>query len=82
MNKDFESLSPETRALIRAQMTRRSLLVGAGAVVGAGTLAACGTGGSETEGAGVVDVSDDEKIVRWANWPLYLDFDEEKKRKR
>jgi spermidine/putrescine transport system substrate-binding protein len=75
MNKDFESLAPETRALISAQMTRRSLLVGAGAVVGAGTLAACGTGGTETESAGVVDVSDEEKIVRWANWTYYLDYD-------
>ncbi|MBM3743114.1 MAG: spermidine/putrescine ABC transporter substrate-binding protein [Actinobacteria bacterium] len=73
-----EELAPETQALIRAQMTRRSLLVGAGAVVGAGTLAACGTGGSEST-EGVVDVSDTEKIVRWANWPLYLDFDEDLK---
>jgi len=24
-------------------------------------------------------VSDTEKVVRWANWPLYLDFDEDKK---
>jgi spermidine/putrescine transport system substrate-binding protein len=73
-----EELAPETKALIRAQMTRRSLLVGAGAVVGAGTLAACGTGGS-TSAEGVVDVSDTEKIVRWANWPLYLDFNEDSK---
>jgi len=73
-----EEIAPETKALIRAQMTRRSLLVGAGAVVGAGTLAACGTGGS-TSTEGVVDVSDTEKIVRWANWPLYLDFDEDSK---
>ncbi|MGA0901641.1 MAG: ABC transporter substrate-binding protein [Candidatus Nanopelagicaceae bacterium] len=73
-----EDLAPETKALIRAQMTRRSLLVGAGAVVGAGTLAACGTGGS-TSTEGVVDVSDTEKIVRWANWPLYLDFNEDSK---
>ncbi|MBU6163684.1 MAG: spermidine/putrescine ABC transporter substrate-binding protein [Actinomycetales bacterium] len=73
-----EELAPETKALIRAQMTRRSLLVGAGAVVGAGTLAACGTGGS-TSAEGVVDVSDTEKIVRWANWPLYLDFNENSK---
>lgn len=71
-------LAPETKAIIRAQMSRRSLLVGAGAVVGAGTLAACGTGGS-TSTEGVVDVSDTEKIVRWANWPLYLDFDDETK---
>ena len=73
-----DELAPETKALIRAQMSRRSLLVGAGAVVGAGTLAACGTGGS-TSAEGVVDVSDTEKIVRWANWPLYLDFNEDTK---
>jgi spermidine/putrescine transport system substrate-binding protein len=79
MKKDRESLSPEARAIIRAQMTRRSLLVGAGAIAGATTLAACGTGSSETSSEGVVDVSDTEKIVRWANWPLYLDFDEDSK---
>lgn len=78
MNRDINSLAPETQALIRAQLSRRSLLVGAGAVVGAGTLAACGTGSSDSA-AGVVDVSDEEKIVRWANWPLYLDFDEDSK---
>ena len=79
MKRDINSLAPETQALIRAQLTRRSLLVGAGAVVGAGTLAACGTGGSDTSAEGVVDVSDEEKIVRWANWPLYLDFNEDTK---
>ena len=79
MKKDINSLAPETQALIRAQLTRRSLLVGAGAVVGAGTLAACGTGSSDTAAEGVVDVSDEEKIVRWANWPLYLDFNEDSK---
>jgi len=78
MKKEIQALSPETRAIIRAQMSRRSLLVGAGAIAGATTLAACGTGSSETS-TSVVDVSDTEKIVRWANWPLYLDFDEDKK---
>ena len=78
MKKDVQALSPETRAIIRAQMSRRSLLVGAGAIAGATTLAACGTGSTETS-TNVVDVSDTEKIVRWANWPLYLDFDEDKK---
>ena len=75
-----QELSAQTRAIIRAQMSRRSLLVGAGAVVGATTLAACGTsskGGSETKA--VTDVSDTEKIVRWANWPLYLDYDSKTK---
>jgi spermidine/putrescine transport system substrate-binding protein len=79
MKKNPQSLSPEARAIIRAQMTRRSLLVGAGAIAGATTLAACGTGSSETGAEGVVDVSDTEKIVRWANWPLYLDYNEDTK---
>ena len=78
MKRDIQSLSPEARAIIKAQLTRRSLLVGAGAIAGATTLAACGTG-SETSSEGVVDVSDSEKIVRWANWPLYLDFNEDTK---
>jgi spermidine/putrescine transport system substrate-binding protein len=79
MKRNPQSLSPEARAIIRAQMTRRSLLVGAGAIAGATTLAACGTGSSETGAEGVVDVSDTEKIVRWANWPLYLDYNEDTK---
>ena len=79
MKLDPQSLSPEARAVIRAQLTRRSLLVGAGAIAGATTLAACGTGSSETGAEGIVDVSDTEKIVRWANWPLYLDFNEDTK---
>jgi len=39
MKLDPQSLSPEARAVIRAQLTRRSLLVGAGAIAGATTLA-------------------------------------------
>lgn len=80
MKKEINSLSPETRALIRAQLSRRSLFVGAGAIAGASALAACGTGSSAPETNGVVDVSDTEKIVRWASWPLYLDFDEKSKK--
>ena len=79
MRKDIDKLSPEARSIIRAQVTRRSLLVGAGAIAGASTLAACGTGSTDSGAEGVVDVSDSEKIVRWANWPLYLDFKEDTK---
>ena len=78
MKKDKQSLSPEARAIIRAQMSRRTLFAGVGAVSAAGLLAACGTG-SSTGLEAVVDVSDSEKIVRWANWPLYLDFNEDTK---
>ena len=78
MKKDINSLSPEARAIIRAQVSRRSVLAGVGAVSAAGLLAACGTG-SSTGAKVAVDVSDTEKIVRWANWPLYLDFNEDTK---
>ena len=78
MKKDINSLSPEARAIIRAQVSRRSVLAGVGAVSAAGLLAACGTG-SSTGAEAVVDVSDTEKIVRWANWPLYLDYNEDTK---
>ena len=77
MRKDLDRLLPEARSIIRAQVTRRSLLVGAGAIAGASTLAACGTGSTDSGAEGVVDVSDSEKIVRWANWPLYLDYNED-----
>jgi len=78
MKKDINAISPEARAIIRAQVSRRSVLAGVGAVSAAGLLAACGTG-SSTDAAAIVDVSDTEKIVRWANWPLYLDFNEDTK---
>ena len=44
MKKDINSISPEARAIIRAQLSRRSLFAGVGAVSAAGILAACGTG--------------------------------------
>ena len=76
-----QELSAQTRAIIRAQMSRRSLLAGAGAVVGATTLAACGTSSKSGSGTkAITDVSDTEKIVRWANWPLYLDYDSKTKK--
>ena len=78
MKKDINSLSPEDLSIIRAQFSRRSVLAGVGAVSAAGLLAACGTG-SSTGAKVAVDVSDTEKIVRWASWPFYLDFDEDTK---
>ncbi|WP_460461630.1 ABC transporter substrate-binding protein [Arthrobacter pigmenti] len=73
---------PQLRQLVVAQMSRRRLLAGAGGLTLAGMLAACGTGGTPTSpGSGsagaVVDKSAKEKIVNWANWTLYLDYDSE-----
>jgi spermidine/putrescine transport system substrate-binding protein len=75
-------VDPEVLAIVRSQLTRRSLLRGAGGAGLLAALAACGTG--ETgPGAGpdvdVEDRSEEDKVVRWANWPAYLDYDDESK---
>jgi spermidine/putrescine transport system substrate-binding protein len=84
-------LSPEAAAIVRAQLstgrarslTRRSLLGGAGGVGIGAALAACGTGGSSGKAnAGpspAADRSKTDKVVNWANWTLYLDFDDKTK---
>lgn len=62
------SLSPEARSILGSRISRRSILVGAGGLGGAGLLAACGGGGEKQ--------AETAQVVRWGNWPLYLDFDE------
>jgi spermidine/putrescine transport system substrate-binding protein len=55
------------------------VLRGAGGVGVAAALAACGTGDTDTTSQPeptVKDKSATDKVVRWANWPAYLDFDE------
>ena len=63
-----KSISPEARAIINSQISRRAVLAGLGGVAGATALAACGGGGSSSGAAA--------DTVRWANWTLYLDLDE------
>lgn len=70
-----ENLSPEARAIINSQVTRRGLIAGTGAVGAAGLLAACGSGGSDNASGGV-----EANTLRWGNWPLYLDYDEATKK--
>jgi len=69
MSKE-SSLSPEARSIIGAMVSRRAVLAGAGGLGAAGLLAACG--GS--------DSADSANTVRWGNWPLYLDYDEDTKK--
>jgi spermidine/putrescine transport system substrate-binding protein len=75
---------PRFREIVRAQLSRRSVLRGAGGVGVAAALAACGTGDTtnttDKPAAAVKDKSATEKIVRWANWPAYLDYDEKTKK--
>jgi spermidine/putrescine transport system substrate-binding protein len=69
-----ENLSPEARAIINSQVTRRGLIAGTGAVGAAGLLAACGSGGSDNASGGA-----EANTIRWGNWPLYLDYDKKTK---
>jgi len=83
---DFHSDETMMRTL-KARLARRSVLRGAG-LVGAGAfggalLAGCGTEGAakkESEQA-AEDLSEDEKVVNFSNWPFYLDVDEKDKNK-
>jgi len=75
-------LSPQARAVVAAQLSRRNVLRGAGAIGAAAALAACGTGddstsASEDRPSAAADKSETDKKVRWANWTLYLDYDDE-----
>ena len=84
-----EAASPEAAAVLGAmssstRMSRRSMLSGAGALGLGAALAACGTSGS-TAGTGSsaagkptapADRSDSDRVVSWANWTAYLDYDD------
>lgn len=83
-------LDPRPDALVRTALSRRSVLLGA---AGLAALSACGTGSttpaapsgtSGTSGATgpspAADRSATEKVVNWANWTLYLDYDEDTKK--
>ena len=83
-------LSPEAAALVRAQVSRRAALAGAGALGIGALLAACGTSGTPTSSGAsssgdagpkpAADRSDADKRVDWANWTLYLDYDDKTKK--
>jgi len=74
------------QALVRSQLSRRTVLRGAGGVGVAAALAACGTGDTTEPGTKaepketVEDKSATDKVVRWANWPAYLDYKEKSKK--
>lgn len=71
------------RSRAAGSMSRRALLGGAGALGLGAALAACSTGGSSGSASdkptAAKDTSKTDKTVNWANWPLYLDFDDKKK---
>src|SRR5690348_11803987 len=79
--RDRRPLSPPAAAVVQAAtggLSRRRLL-GTGVAAGAGlALSACAPPEPPTGGPAAItlpkDVSDTEKIVKWANWTAYLDM--------
>ena len=85
-------MSPQAAAIVqmtRSQVSRRRLLQAAGITGVAAAAAACGAGaggggGGSASASGssapspstAQDLSDTEKTVNWANWPLYIDVDD------
>jgi spermidine/putrescine transport system substrate-binding protein len=67
-NSPKKPLSAEASAIINTKFSRRALVAGAGALGGAALLSSCSSGGDDAASSG---------SVRWGNWPLYLDYDEE-----
>ena len=65
-----------TRLLTRRQLLERAALGGA-ALTLPGFLAACGGGGDGGDGGG----GDLAEVLRFANWPLYIDIDEDTKKR-
>ncbi|MFZ8978019.1 MAG: polyamine ABC transporter substrate-binding protein [Candidatus Nanopelagicales bacterium] len=80
-------LSPQASAIVamsRSSLSRRRLLQVAGITGVAATAAACGAGGGSSDETSAApsptqatDLSDTEKFVNWANWPLYIDVNDE-----
>ena len=70
---------PMVRSLIaqakRAQLSRRAMLAGTGAGATALALAACSTGPQALTPA--EDTSASDPTLNWANWPFYIDEDDD-----
>ncbi|RAX50254.1 spermidine/putrescine ABC transporter substrate-binding protein [Arthrobacter sp. AQ5-05] len=78
----FSSRRRIARGIAEAQASRRGMLAGAGGLALAGLLAACGTSGPKSSAgpSAAVDLSGGQKLVNWANWTLYLDYDDKTKK--
>jgi spermidine/putrescine transport system substrate-binding protein len=70
-----DAVAPLIRPLTRRRLLRNSGLLAA-AAAGAPALAACGTE-PVTPASGGEDLSAEEKTLRFDNWPLYIDVDED-----
>ncbi|MGW2702602.1 ABC transporter substrate-binding protein [Streptomyces sp. NPDC001340] len=74
---------PQTTSLPRP-VSRRSLLRALGGTAALGALAGCGVPAAYVEPGdrAVTDVSATDKKLTWANWPLYIDTDDDNPNER
>jgi len=72
---------PMIRRLVQraraSQVSRRTLLASGGGAAAALALAACSPSGT-TKPTAAADTSDSDKTLNWANWPGYMDEDDDK----
>ena len=71
-NNSHEENSSTFKDIVSTKISRRGVFAGIGGLGAASLLASCGMGGSDSGSSGTA--------LRWGNWPLYLDFDEETKK--
>ena len=72
-NNSHEENQSTFKDIISTKISRRGVFAGIGGVGAAALLASCGSDGGSGSAAG-------GEALRWGNWPLYLDFDEETKK--
>lgn len=62
----------------RTMPSRRAFLRGMGMAAFSGAvLAACGTPGTRSQAGAGEDLSEEEKVLAFSNWPLYIDYSED-----
>jgi len=71
-NNSHEENQSVFKEIVSTKISRRGVFAGIGGLGAASLLASCGMGGGDSGSSGAA--------LRWGNWPLYLDFDEETKK--
>ncbi len=71
-NNSHEENSSTFKDIVSTKISRRGVFAGIGGLGAASLLASCGMGGGDSGSSGAA--------LRWGNWPLYLDFDEDTKK--
>jgi spermidine/putrescine transport system substrate-binding protein len=71
-HEENQSTFKDFKDIVSTKVSRRGVFAGIGGLSAASLLASCGIGGGGSDSSG--------EALRWGNWPLYLDFDEDTKK--